>query len=432
MAFTDKKQKLLIEYLISSADTYSLCKSIVNSQYFDPEFRNTVKFIDQYYEQYKTTPSVEQIEAQTDLVLKHRSITSDQIEYCANEIETFCRTKAMEHAIIQSSVLLEKGENDKIEELVKQALTVSLNRDMGLNYFADPAGRLSRLMKEPSRTSTGWGDLDEMLAGGIARTEMILFSANSGGGKSIALTNMAVSFASRGFNVMYITLELPEDMVAQRIDTMMTGISTVVWKQKYEQIVSTIDNASSTFGEINIKRMHSHSTSNQIRAYIKDFILKNKYTPDLLIVDYLDLVGANRTVSADNVFEKDKQAAEQLRDIGFDFNMFIATASQQNRLAIEAKEMTQGHIAGGISKINTVDIYISIIMTDAMRAAGDAAFKLLKTRSSDGVGKTVNLKWNHQYLKFESIEVQLDPVEKAIKTSRSPSLVDLMSQFADD
>ena len=136
------------------------------------------------------------------------------------------------------------------------------------------------------------------------------------------------------------------------------------------------------------------------RAYLKEFELKFGYLPDLLIVDYLDIMGANEKVNADNVWEKDKRAAEQLRDIAFDYNMYIAAASQQNRSAIDAQELNQSHIAGGLSKVNTVDIYASIIMTPTMKAAGEIGFSFLKTRNSDGVGKTVYMMWDNKTLRI--------------------------------
>jgi hypothetical protein len=93
--------------------------------------------------------------------------------------------------------------------------------------------------------------------------------------------------------------------------------------------------------------------------------------------------------------------------------MYIATASQQNRSAIEAPELNQGHIAGGLTKINTVDVYISIVLTPTMRAGGEIGFTFLKTRSSDGVGKTVYLKWNNTSLRITNAD-QEDSGDKAM------------------
>jgi hypothetical protein len=146
--------------------------------------------------------------------------------------------------------------------------------------------------------------------------------------------------------------------------------------------------------------MPSATNANAIRAYLKEFELKNGFIPDMLIVDYLDKMSPNEKISADNISEKDKLSSEQLNDIGFDYNMFIATASQQNRSAIDAQELNQSHIAGGLTKVNAVDIYISIILTPSMKAGGEVGFSFLKTRSNDGVGKTVYLRWEGRTLRI--------------------------------
>jgi hypothetical protein len=121
-----------------------------------------------------------------------------------------------------------------------------------------------------------------------------------------------------------------------------------------------------------------------------------------LIVDYLDIFGTNAKQNFSNVYDKDKISATELRAIGSTYDMVIATASQQNRSAINETQMNQSHLAGGLSKINTCDVYFSIIMTDAMRNEGVAVFSFLKTRSSDGVGKTAHMKWDPVKLMFKS------------------------------
>ncbi len=412
------KQQLLLEYLVSSPDTFAMCKGILKSEYFDPEYRKTVDFINTYYDRYNSTPDPIQIEAETGVEIEKRVVTRDQIKYCSEEIEQFCQRKALEKAIIASAALIEKGDAGKIDSMIRDAVSVSLSKDMGVDYFADPYGRLEKLLEEAPRTTTKWPMFDEMIGGGLARTEMLLFSANSGGGKSVALANLALNFAAQGLNVLYLSLELSEKMIAQRFDMMLTGIPTVVWRENMREIASSLNQIAPHMGKLVIKRMDSGTNCNQIRGYLKEFELKNGYVPDLLIVDYLDIMGPNEKVSADNVFEKDKRSAEQLRDILFDYNMFGATASQQNRSAIEATELNQGHVAGGISKVNTVDIYCSVILTPSMKASGEVGFTFLKTRSSDGVGKTIYLTWDNNSLRILNPPKDLDVDGDGVITTR--------------
>ena len=395
-----KKQQLLLEYLISSSDTFAICAAIVKPSYFDPELRNVVTFVHEYFDEYNTTPTAKQVEGETGIELEPEPVTKDQIEYCTDQIEAFCKEKAIQAAVLSAPALINKGDYGAVEDLIKDAVTVSLNRDLGLSYADDPEERLRQLAKSEQTQTTGWPEFDGMLNGGLVRKQMLLVSANSGGGKSVAMANIGLNMMEQGLNVMYITLELSEGMVSLRYDNMVTEIPGSGWQYKISEIATKVEARTKNMGKLTIKYMNSGSTSNDIRSYLKEFELKEGYVPDTIIVDYLDLMGANEHISADNVFEKDKAVSEQLRNIANDYNAFMITASQQNRGAVNQTDLNHSHIAGGISKINTTDVYVSIIMNDAMRAAGEIAFMFLKTRSSDGVGKTVYLTWNGATLRI--------------------------------
>lgn len=396
-----KKQKILIEYLISSPDTFALCQSIVKPDYFDPELRNAITFIKTYYDKYNATPNPDQIEAESNVTFSKRDITPDEVQYCTDQVETFCRRRAIEKAVLASPDLIAKGDYGALEKSVRDAVLLSLNRDLGLSYFDDVDARLKRMLEHNPTESTGWKELDELLFGGISRKEMLLVSANSGGGKSITLANLAFNFAKRGRNVLYISLELSEDIVAQRFDTMFTGIGRREWKGRTSEISAKLaSEKEGGAGRLDIKQMPSGTTAAQIKAYLKEYYLQHRMYPDMLVLDYLDNMSPNEFVSADNIWQKDKLCSEQLRQIGVDYNMFIATASQLNRDAVKAAHHDHSHIAGGISKINVSDVYFSIKMTESMRAKGEIMFSLQKTRNSDGVGKNIFLKWDSKTLRI--------------------------------
>lgn len=402
---SSNKQKLLIEYLISSPDTYALCSSIIKPEYFNPELKGAVEFINNYYEHHNSVPDEHQVFAETDVELhKHTDITRDKIDYCATEIETFCKKQAFKKAVLSAPKLMELDKEAELETMIKDALLISLQRNLGLNYFDSPLDRLKRLSTSKRTMSTKWKEVDALLNGGISRKEMVLFSANSGGGKSITMANLGLNLAEQGMNVLYISLELDEDLISKRFDSMITGMPQAEIIPRMKEVAQKVEIASEKMGRIDIIQMPTQTNSNTIRAFLKEYELIHGFVPDVLIVDYLDLMAPNERVSMDNVFQKDKLISEQLRDIGVDYDMFIVTASQQNRGAIDAEELNQGHIAGGISKVNTTDVYISIIMTNTMRSRGEMAFQFLKTRSSDGVGHVVQLKWDSRALRITDSE----------------------------
>jgi archaellum biogenesis ATPase FlaH len=394
------KQQLLLEYLLSSPDTYTVCQSILKPDYFDPEYRKSLEFVNMYYDQYHSLPSLEQIYAETKLNLQKRVITSDQVKYTTNEIEAFCRQRAVMRNVYAAPELAKEGRYNEILEGMKEAILISLNHDLGLDYFDDPLSRLEELVRQPLRTPMGFSPLDNLMNGGLARGEVIMFCANSGVGKSITLANLAYNFVHQGKHVVYISLELPEQLVAQRFDIMFSGIPSVLVEREYQQIAYQVNSASKGLGRLVIKYLPSDTNANQLRAYLKEYELKYGRRPDSIILDYLDKMGTNQKMSYDNIWVKDKYAAEQLDDLGKEYNAFIATASQLNRGAIEAEELNQGHTAGGLSKVNTVDWQWAIVMTGSMKAEGVMMFTCLKSRSSDAVGKTVPMKWDNKYLRI--------------------------------
>lgn len=422
----NKKQKLLIEYLMSSADTFSLCQSIVLPEYFDPELRSAVKFIKNYYNEYNTTPDALQVEAESGVELQLRNISRDQIEYTTTEIETFCRRRAIERAVLKSPELISNGDYGTLEKIIRDAIMISLQRNLGLRYFEDPMVRLKRMMNESPVIPTGWPEVDELLFGGPSRKELLLVSANSGGGKSITLANLGMNWVEAGYNVLYISLELSEDVVAQRFDTMVTGISRKDWKGHISEIATTVQSYGQNKGVMDIIQMPSGTKASQIEAYLKEYYLHYNMMPDILILDYLDKMMPNEKVEAGDVWTKDKLVSEQLRDLGVKYNMLVATASQLNRDAVKASHHDHSHIAGGISKINESDVYWSIVMNEQMKAAGQISFTFQKTRNSDGVGKVVHLKWDNKYLRIRSQETGQDGLK--FKKKETPSdLIDVPS-----
>lgn len=429
-----EKQLLLASYLLSDEDIFLRTNSIIQPEFFDNEAKRVIDFTKNYFDQYKALPTETQIQAETGVQISKKDLARGESDYAADELEKYCRNKSLEQTIFRGPQLIAEGNYAVLEKMVKDSIAISLNKDLGIDYFANPEERLRMMINNQNMIPTGWTEVDELLAGGLNRKEMTIFMANSGVGKSIVMSNLAVNFVYQKYNVLYITLELAEEVVAKRFDSMFTGVRQSEINAKISKVASDVEKMSHDLGKLVIKRMPESSTSsNDIRAYMKEFELMNGWIPDVIVVDYLDLMASNHNISPENLFVKDKFVAEELRSIGNDFNSIIITASQMGRAALDAQDHHQGHIQGGISKVNTTDNLIAIIQNEAMKSAGEYILKMAKTRSSNGVGKQVLLKWNPISLRItdrdgvKSEKVNLINTEKTESVNNSQSsLLDLM------
>ncbi len=395
-------QKLYLEMMLADAETFVRCQSIFDHELFDRKLQNSAKFINDYVVEHNVLPTYEIVRASTSTELvSPGELREEHYDWLLQDFETFIRHKGLERAILKSADLLEKGEYGPVEDLVKQAVQIGLNKDMGTDYFADPRARLMKIKDKNGQMKTGWDTVDKKLFGGMNRGELNIFAGGSGAGKSLFLANLGVNWALQGYNVVYLTLELSEELVSMRVDSMITEIPTRdVFKQidEVEMRVRVIGKKSGTY---QVKYMPSGKTANDVRSYLKEYEIKLGRKVDILLVDYLDLLmPISRKISAENLFIKDKFVSEELRNLAVEKNCVLVTAAQLNRGAVEEVEFDHSHISGGLSKIQTADNVFGIFTSRAMRERGKYQIQLMKTRSSSGVGQKIDLDFNIDTLRI--------------------------------
>ena len=398
-------QKLYLELMLSDAETFVRCQGIFDHTLFDRKLQDAAEFINIYTKEYSVLPEYEMVNASCQTELKKPESTKEgHMDWLMDEFESFIRHKALERAIINSADLLEKKDYGQVETLIKEAVQIGLAKDLGTDYFEDPRQRLLRIKDKNGQISTGWPSLDRRLFGGMNRGELNIFAGGSGAGKSLFLANLGVNWALQGLNVLYLTLELSEDLVAMRIDAMTTGISTKEIFKELDDVEMKVKIIGKKSGRLQIKYMPSGKTANDLRAYMKEYEIKTDSKIDVLLVDYLDLLmPASRKISAENLFIKDKYVSEELRNLAMEKQCILVTAAQLNRGAVEEVEFDHSHISGGLSKIQTADNVFGIFTSRAMRERGRYQIQLMKTRSSSGVGMKVDLEFSLETLKISDL-----------------------------
>jgi archaellum biogenesis ATPase FlaH len=386
-------QKVYLEMMMSDAATFVRCQSVFDAESFDRRLKPAAEFLNNYVIDHNALPTFDMINAATHTQLKDPGILQDShYDWLLTEFETFSRHKALEAAILQSADLLEKGEYGPVEELVKKAVQIGLQRDLGTDYWENPRARLEAIKENNGQVSTGWKNLDKKLFGGFNRGELNIFAGGSGAGKSLFLANLGVNWSLMGMNVLYLTFELSENLVSMRIDSMVTGIPSRDVFKTIDDVEMKVKMIGKKAGAFQVKYMPSGKNANDIRSYIKEYEIKTGRKIDVLLIDYLDLMmPLSVKISPENLFVKDKYVSEELRNLAMELQTIFVTASQLNRGAVEEVEFDHSHISGGLSKINTADNVIGIFTSRAMRERGRYQLQLMKTRSSSGVNSKIDL-----------------------------------------
>ena len=406
--YSQELQKLYLEFMMNDHELFVRVNNIVKPEYFDRPLRSTVEFIQEHASEYGAMPTHEQVKAITKMELQNIGETgSAHKDWFLDDFETFCRHKGLEGAILASTDMLDKSEYGAVEHLVKEAVAISLNKNLGTDYWADPKSRLQAIKDAKGGTSTGWKSIDEKLYGGFNNGELNIFAGGSGAGKSIFLQNLALNWTGQGFNTLYVSLELSEELCSMRLDAMLTGMTTRNVLKSADDVELKVKMAAKHNAGLQIVQLPNGITVNDLRSFIKEFEVQSGKKIDAILVDYLDLMmPAQKKVPPSDLFIKDKFVSEELRNFAVEGNYLFATASQLNRSAVEEIEFDHSHIAGGLSKIQTADNVIGIFSSKAMRERGRIQIQFMKTRSSNGVGQKIDLEFNIDSMRITDLDEQ--------------------------
>tara|TARA_B100000029_G_scaffold400500_1_gene399453 strand:- start:199 stop:1635 length:1437 start_codon:yes stop_codon:yes gene_type:complete len=417
-------QKTYLEIMLSDAQTFVRCQGIFDPSLFDRKLQSTAQFLQDFVAEHNVLPTQDIINSSCDVKLEpSKDLNEQHYDWLLNDFETFCRHKSLEKAILESADLLEKGEYGPVEDLVKKAVQIGLQKDLGIDYFKSPKERLLALKDNNGQVSTGWETLDKKLFGGFNKGELNIFAGGSGAGKSLFLANMGVNWVLQGLNVVYLTLELSESLVAMRLDSMMTEIPTREIFKDLDGVEMKVRLVGKKAGNFQIKYMPSGKNANDIRSFVKEYEIKTGHKIDVLLVDYLDLLmPLSKKVSPSDLYVKDKFVSEELRNLSMELGIIFVTASQLNRQSVEEIEFDHSHIAGGLSKIQTADNVIGIFTSRAMRERGRYQVQLMKTRSSSGIGSKIDLMFDIDSLRISDLD---EEESYSSSSSNSPILAGL-------
>jgi len=405
-------QKLFLEMMLQDAESFVRVQNIFNPDNFDKSLRSAAKFVKSHYDEHGALPILEQVSAAANVKLnKLPDLPDGNVDWFMEEFEGFTKKEELSRAILKAYDLLEKGEFLPVEKLIKDAVQISLQKDMGTDYFASPSERNNRYFNSGGQVSTGWPSLDKILYGGFSRGELNIFAGGSGSGKSLVMMNIALSWLEQGLSGAYVSLELSEELCGLRTDAMLSGMSTKDIRKDLDTAELKVKMFGKKAGQYRVKSLPAQSNVNDVRSYLKEVQVQTGIKIDFVMVDYLDLLmPVSAKVSPNDLFVKDKYVSEELRNLAKELNVLFVTASQLNRSAVEEIEFDHSHISGGISKINTADNVFGIFTSRAMKERGRYQLQCMKTRTSNGTGQKVELEYNIETMRITDLPEDSGPV----------------------
>ena len=179
--YNEEVQKLLLSVMLSDDEVFARCQNILNAKYFVNRLRPVMRYMLEFADEYRALPRHEQIQAQFGIELDHiDNLSPPQQDAMLDQIEEFCRNRALADAVLSAPELIQKGNYGEVEKRVKEAILVGLNSDIGINYFANPRERLMKIKNSNGQVKTGWDSVDSKLYGGVNRKEITIWCGGSG------------------------------------------------------------------------------------------------------------------------------------------------------------------------------------------------------------------------------------------------------------
>jgi replicative DNA helicase len=381
----------LLAAFISDASFYQQIGINVEEKYFDSEAnKSLIKWIKEYYTQYNSCPTKEFFKVQiqninNNDVLKLQilenykqvkdSIGAEGLDFIKHETIKFCRNQEYTGAIYDCVELIERGELDAVPERIEQASKVGIEPFQYYDYKKEVDNRYSEEDRNP--IPTGWDVINDITHGGSGAGELFIFISSAGGGKSWTLVNVGGSAVKLGKTVFHYTLELYPNYTGKRYDAYFTGVDFHDLKFQKETVVKSLDGLP---GNIIVEYYPAGTLSTQMISAHIDQAIFNGITPDMIIVDYADLMKSNvRYAKREKRYELSDIYVE-LRGLAGKYKIPCITASQGNRSSSESEIITGAQVSEDYSKIMTGDVVISLARPLEQKSAGFGSWYIIKNR----------------------------------------------------
>ena len=400
----------ILKNLIYNEDYARKIIPFIKDEYFsDTTERRVFKEIDNFINQYKNLPTYEslvinfteskhlteaEVQSAVELV---REIHSDKDEptdmaWLTNQTEKFCQDKAIYNAIMEAVQILDNKKDSKpkgaIPKILSDALGVSFDSTVGHDYINDSDARYDFYHRHENRIPFDLDLFNKITKGGLPTKTLNICLAGTGVGKSLFMCHAAAGCLSQGKNVLYITLEMAEERIAERIDANLLNVDMnylqTMTKPEYDRKFEVLRNK--TQGKLIIKEYPTASASAlHFRALLNELQLKKSFVPDIIFIDYLNICSSARIKPGANVnsYSYIKAIAEELRGLAVEFSVPVVSATQTTRSGFTNSDPGLEDTSESFGLPATADFMFALISTEELEQLNQIMVKQLKNRYGD-------------------------------------------------
>ena len=405
-----KLETTILKHLIYSDDYLRKVLPFLKEEYFSDRTEKAIyNEITSFTNTYNTTPSIEAL----GLAIKDlRNITDAEVEKCedylkeiektkseqsqiqwlVDKTEKFCQEKAIYNAVLGSISILDGKDktHDKgqIPKILSDALGVTFDTSVGHDYLENSEERYEFYHRKEERIPFDLDYFNKITKGGLPAKTLNIALAGTGVGKSLFMCHVAAGAMSQGRNVLYITMEMAEEKIAERIDANLLNVSlddlTDLSKEMYDKKVAKVK--SKTTGKLIIKEYPTASASaTHFRTLLNELNLKKSFVPHIIFVDYLNICCSSRIKAGSNInsYTYVKSIAEELRGLAVEYNVPIVSATQTTRSGFTSSDPGLEDTSESFGLPATADLMFALISSEELEELGQIMVKQLKNRYND-------------------------------------------------
>jgi len=409
--FTDRNEKIVFSEIVSFSEKYSKFPTLTS---LEVELDSRKDLTEQNYKDIKEVVN---------------SLTNDEVdqEWLIDTTEKFCKDRAIYNAVVDGISIIEGRDSnrkpDALPSLLTDALAVSFDNRVGHDYIEDASSRFDYLHRKEERIPFDLEYFNKITKGGLPQKTLNIALAGTGVGKSLFMCHMAANCISQGRNVLYITMEMAEERIAERIDANLMNVALEnlhdLPKPMFEDKIEKLNKKVS--GKLIIKEYPTASAhANHFRALLQELSIKKSFKPDIIFIDYLNICASSRFKGGSNInsYTLIKAIAEELRGLAVEHNVPVVSATQTTRSGYVSTDIGLEDTSESFGLPATADFMFALISSEELQELQQIQVKQLKNRYND---PTINKRFilGIDRAKMKLYDVELNAQEDLVDSGQN-------------